>query len=76
MAIGGKIMAIGDKVMTRYLETIYHGISLYYAGRENDTIRLEPKKQNAVPFISQEAAQHAAKNLAQEYRRDDFFIVQ
>ncbi|WP_455473966.1 hypothetical protein [Bartonella sp. B30(2025)] len=60
--------------MPSYLKTIYNGISLYYAGKNKNTIKLEPQKQNAVPFTSYTVAQHAAKKLAYEHLRDDFFI--
>ncbi|WP_332060222.1 hypothetical protein [Bartonella sp. CB74] len=62
--------------MPSYLKTVYQGIPLYYAGRIQNTVKLEPKKYNALPFISQKAAEYVAKNLAEQYLRDDFSIVQ
>ncbi|EJF80019.1 hypothetical protein MCQ_00523 [Candidatus Bartonella washoeensis Sb944nv] len=62
--------------MASYLKTFYQGIPLYYAGNVQNKIKLEPQKNNAVLFISQEAAECAAKNLAQKYLRDDFSVVQ
>ncbi len=62
--------------MGSYLKTFYQGIPLYYAGNTKTTIRLEPQKYNAVLFISREAAECAAKNLSEEYLRDDFCVVE
>ncbi|WP_409361084.1 hypothetical protein ACRPOS_007235 [Bartonella heixiaziensis] len=62
--------------MASYLKTFYQGFPLYYAGNTQNTIRLEPQKHNAVLFISQQVAECVAKNLAQEYQRDDFSVVQ
>ncbi|WP_455479228.1 hypothetical protein V4B17_05865 [Bartonella sp. B23] len=61
--------------MASYLKTFHQGFPLYYAGNAQNTIRLEPQKNNAVLFISKQAAECVAKNLAQEYQRDDFFVV-
>ncbi|OPB34951.1 hypothetical protein LBE40_00220 [Bartonella taylorii] len=62
--------------MASYLKTFYQGFPLYYAGNTKTTIRLEPQKHNAVLFISREAAECVAKNLSEEYLRDDFCVVQ
>ncbi|ATP12867.1 hypothetical protein BHOIPH791_15050 [Bartonella henselae] len=62
--------------MARYLKTFYQGFPLYYAGNAQNKIRLEPQKHNAVLFISQKAAECVAKNLAEKYLRNDFFVVQ
>ncbi|MBX4336481.1 hypothetical protein [Bartonella raoultii] len=62
--------------MSSYLKTtVYKGFPLYYAGNNKKTIRLEPQKENAVSFISKKAAAYVAKNLAEKYQRNDFFIV-
>ncbi|PIT68019.1 hypothetical protein [Bartonella tribocorum] len=61
--------------MSRYLKTFYQGFPLYYAGKTQNLIRLEPQKHNAVLFISQEVAETVARNLAQEYCRYDFSVV-
>ncbi|MBB5074365.1 hypothetical protein HNQ69_001503 [Bartonella callosciuri] len=62
--------------MASYLKTFYQGIPLYYAGNAQNIIKLEPQKQKAVRFVSRRAAQCVAKNLAEEYLRDDFCVVQ
>ncbi|VEJ45972.1 Uncharacterised protein [Bartonella vinsonii] len=62
--------------MGGYLQTFYQGIPLYYAGKVKNTIRLDPQKHNAVFFISQQAAECVAKNLAEQYLRNDFSLVQ
>ncbi|WP_375609336.1 MULTISPECIES: hypothetical protein [unclassified Bartonella] len=62
--------------MTSYLKTSYRGIPLYYAGNMRNLIRLEPRKHDALLFISQEAALSMAKKLAEEYLRYDFSVVQ
>ncbi|WP_317993789.1 hypothetical protein [Bartonella gliris] len=62
--------------MASYLQTFYQGIPLYYAGNSQNKIRLEPQKHHAILFKSQKAAACVAKNLAQEYQRDDFCVVQ
>ncbi|WP_455465869.1 hypothetical protein [Bartonella sp. B39] len=62
--------------MANYLKTFYQGFPLYYAGNTQNTIRLEPQKHKAVLFISQQVAEGVAKNLAREYQRDDFSVVQ
>ncbi|QEE09776.1 hypothetical protein D1093_09445 [Bartonella kosoyi] len=62
--------------MPSYLKTSYRGFPLYYAGKTRNLIRLEPQKHNAVLFISQEVALSMAKNLAEEYCRCDFSVVQ
>ncbi|UTO28164.1 hypothetical protein [Bartonella harrusi] len=61
--------------MANYLQTVYQGFPLYYAGKSQNTIRLEPQKRHAIPFISRKAAECFAKNLAEKYQRDDFSIV-
>ncbi|WP_081485016.1 hypothetical protein [Bartonella vinsonii] len=61
--------------MGGYLRTFYQGIPLYYAGNTKNTIRLDPQKHNAVFFISQQAAECVAKNLAEHYLRNDFSLV-
>ncbi|WP_208436276.1 hypothetical protein [Bartonella phoceensis] len=62
--------------MASYLKTFYQGIPLYYAGNVKNTIKLEPQKQNAVLFLSRQDAERVAKNLVEEYFRDDFCVVQ
>ncbi|WP_254492386.1 hypothetical protein [Bartonella sp. B1099] len=62
--------------MPSYLKTSYRGFPLYYAGKTQNLIRLEPQKHNAVLFISQEAAEDMANNLAEEYCHHDFSVVQ
>ncbi|WP_455480545.1 hypothetical protein V3564_05320 [Bartonella sp. B12(2025)] len=62
--------------MASYLKTFYRGIPLYYAGNAYNTIRLEPQKHNAVLFTSQKVAECFAKNLEEEYLRNDFSVVQ
>ncbi|WP_083832381.1 hypothetical protein [Bartonella alsatica] len=62
--------------MASYLRTFYRGIPLYYAGNTKNTIRLEPQKCNAILFRSRKAAECTAKNLAEEYFRNDFSVVQ
>ncbi|WP_039758297.1 hypothetical protein [Bartonella queenslandensis] len=62
--------------MPSYLKTSYRGFPLYYAGKIRNLIRLEPQKNNAVLFISQEAAETMAKNLEEEYCCHDFSVVQ
>ncbi|PIT68101.1 hypothetical protein [Bartonella tribocorum] len=61
--------------MPSYLKTFYQGFPLYYAGKTENLIRLEPQKHNAVLFISQELALFMAKKLAEEYCRYDFSVV-
>ncbi|UNE53918.1 hypothetical protein [Bartonella machadoae] len=62
--------------MANYLQTVYQGFPLYYAGKSQNTIRLEPQRCHAILFISEKAAAGVAKNLAEKYQRDDFSIVQ
>ncbi|WP_455481805.1 hypothetical protein V4P56_04960 [Bartonella sp. B35(2025)] len=62
--------------MASYLKTVYQGIPLYYAGNIKNTIRLEPQKHKAILFISQKVAECVAENLAKEYLRNDFLVIQ
>ncbi|WP_273758547.1 hypothetical protein [Bartonella sp. AU55XJBT] len=62
--------------MPSYLKTSYRGFALYYAGKTQNLIRLEPQKHHAVLFISQEAAEDMANNLSEEYCYHDFSVVQ
>ncbi|OPB30199.1 hypothetical protein [Bartonella sp. WD12.1] len=61
--------------MANYLQTIYHGVPLYYAGTLRNTIRLEPQKHKAVPFISRKVAQRVAYNLSCRSPENDFYVV-
>ncbi|WP_019219546.1 hypothetical protein [Bartonella florencae] len=62
--------------MASYLKTFYRGFPLYYAGKTQNIIKLEPQKQNAILFMSRKAAECVAKNLAEEYCQNDFCVVQ